>query len=77
MMTFLHGGWEGFATMIVTGLAVGIILIIAFVVALWKLYEKAGQPGWHAIVPVLGQITMAKIAGCEGLQIKTTRIKGI
>jgi hypothetical protein len=27
----------------------------------WKLYEKAGQPGWAAIVPAYSQVIMGKI----------------
>jgi hypothetical protein len=26
-------------------------LVIFMVAAMWKIYEKAGQPGWAAIVP--------------------------
>lgn len=28
-----------------------IAMIVAIVVAMWKVFEKAGQPGWAAIVP--------------------------
>ncbi len=39
-------------------IAIGIIGIIAN----WKLYEKAGEPGWSAIVPVYNMMQMIKIA---------------
>ena len=26
-------------------------LIVVIIVAMWKVFEKAGQPGWAAIVP--------------------------
>jgi hypothetical protein len=47
------------ATLIVIYLAVLIIMIAAG----WKLYEKAGQPGWAVIVPIYGTLVMLKIVG--------------
>ena len=29
----------------------------------WKIFEKAGQPGWAAIIPVYGHYTLTKIIG--------------
>jgi uncharacterized protein DUF5684 len=43
------------------------LLWLAFVVFLiaaqWKVYEKAGQPGWAAIVPIYNIIVLLKIVG--------------
>ncbi len=36
---------------------IGLILVAG-----WKLYAKAGQPGWLAIVPILNVLGMLKIA---------------
>lgn len=33
------------------------------VIGLWKLFEKAGEPGWAAIIPIFNIIVMLKIAG--------------
>lgn len=46
---------------------VGIIGIsIAFgivqIIAMWKLFEKAGEPGWTSIIPVYNYLQMIKIA---------------
>ncbi len=47
----------------------GIFMIVSLVVAviliasLWKLFEKAGEPGWAAIVPIYNLIVILKIAG--------------
>lgn len=47
-----------------------IILWLAFVVfiiaAMWKVFEKAGQPGWAAIIPFYNLYIMTKIAGKPG-----------
>ena len=50
---------------------VALILIwLAFVVfiiaAMWKVYEKAGQPGWAAIIPIYNFYIMLKIGGKPG-----------
>ena len=43
------------------------ILYLAFLVLMiaagWKLFEKAGQPGWACIVPIYNMIIMLKIVG--------------
>lgn len=41
----------------------GIILIISIlvIVAHWKLFSKAGEPGWAAIVPFYGNYVLFKI----------------
>jgi hypothetical protein len=37
------------------------ILAIVGIVAMWKLYAKAGQPGWAAIIPIYNIIVLLKI----------------
>jgi uncharacterized membrane protein YoaK (UPF0700 family) len=38
-------------------------LIIAIIAGFWKTFEKAGQPGWAAIVPIYNVIVLIKISG--------------
>ena len=48
---------------------VGIIylaIIIVTVVSLWKVFTKAGQPGWAAIIPFYNAFIMIKVAGKPG-----------
>lgn len=42
-----------------------VILAIALVgiAGMWKAFQKAGQPGWAAIVPIYNAYVMIKIAG--------------
>jgi hypothetical protein len=43
------------------------LAIIAVVIAgVWKVFVKAGKPGWAAIVPIYNMWVMAEIAGKEG-----------
>lgn len=41
------------------GLIVGLLLVIS----MWKVFAKAGQPGWAAIVPIYNYIVWCKIVG--------------
>ena len=54
-----------------SGIGIGFILIILAVVvfmiaAMWKIFEKAGQPGWAAIVPIYNCYVLLKIVGKPG-----------
>jgi hypothetical protein len=41
-------------------------ILIFYVVAYWRVYEKAGEPGWGAIVPFYNIYLLCKIAGRPG-----------
>ncbi len=42
------------------------LAVIALVIAsFWKVFVKAGQPGWAAIVPFYNQYILSQIAGLE------------
>lgn len=40
-----------------------LIITIVMVVALWKIFTKAGQPGWAAIIPIYNVIVLLQIVG--------------
>jgi hypothetical protein len=42
---------------------VPLAIYVLMIVAMWKVFTKAGEPGWAAIVPIYNVITMLKIAG--------------
>lgn len=39
------------------------LFAIVVIVGLWKVYEKAGQPGWSAIIPIYNIYILTKIIG--------------
>jgi len=43
-----------------------VAMVIFEVVAQWKVFEKAGQPGWAALIPVYNLYIFLKIAGKPG-----------
>jgi hypothetical protein len=44
------------------GLAVAVLAIIG----MWKVFEKAGEPGWAAIIPFYNSYVLFKITWGEG-----------
>lgn len=44
------------------GLIVMGIIAFAVIGGLWKLFEKAGQPGWAALVPIYNMVVLLKVA---------------
>ncbi|RAL21295.1 signal peptidase I [Lujinxingia litoralis] len=44
---------------------VSMLVSLVMIAAVWKIYTKAGEPGWASIVPVYNSIVLAKIAGKE------------
>jgi hypothetical protein len=50
------------------GLGIGFMLfwlaiMLVIVASLWKVFTKAGEPGWAAIIPIYNLFVLAKIAG--------------
>ena len=41
-------------------------LTVLFFVAFWKVFTKAGQPGWAALIPFYNAYILTKIAGRPG-----------
>ena len=38
-------------------------IIVLSIVGLWKLFEKAGKPGWASLIPIYNIIVMFEIVG--------------
>jgi hypothetical protein len=56
------GALSGFAALWFIWLLYVVILIIG----IWKMFEKAGEPGWKSIVPVYNTYTLLRISGRNG-----------
>ncbi|HTP86223.1 MAG TPA: DUF5684 domain-containing protein [Bryobacteraceae bacterium] len=55
----------------VAGLGIGFFLVmmaiaVVFIIGYWKVFAKAGQPGWAAIIPIYNAYILTKIAGRPG-----------
>jgi hypothetical protein len=40
-----------------------IIIVVIMVISHWKIFEKAGKPGWAAIIPIYNTIVLLEIVG--------------
>lgn len=40
-----------------------VFVVIVFVAAQWRIYEKAGKPGWAVIVPIYNILILLEIIG--------------
>lgn len=47
----------------------GLIVLLIFIIVIagmWKMFVKAGQPGWAAIIPIVNLYFLCKVAGKPG-----------
>lgn len=64
--TWVLGGIFGLlAGLGIVGWIIGLILRILKIIALWKAFEKAGEGGWKAIVPIYCSYIKYKLAGIK------------
>ncbi len=42
---------------------ISLAVLVLMVMSLWKVFTKAGQPGWAAIVPIYNIVVLLKIVG--------------
>ena len=43
-----------------------VALVVIYLMAMWKIFEKAGKPGWACIIPIYNTWVMCEIAGMPG-----------
>ena len=43
-----------------------LVVVVLMIAALWKMFAKAGQPGWAAVIPIVNTYFLIKIAGRPG-----------
>ena len=41
-------------------------IVVLMIVSLWKMFEKAGEPGWAAIIPIYNMVVMCRVGGKPG-----------
>jgi uncharacterized protein DUF5684 len=46
--------------------AVWLVVVVIVIAAMWKVFIKAGRPGWAAIVPIYNLIVLLQVAGKPG-----------
>lgn len=61
----------------VIGLIIELAIIVFMVASIWKVYTKAGQPGWAAIVPIYNLYVLTQIVGRPAWWIVLFFIPGV
>jgi len=63
MFSYLALQSYNYETMSDSALLALLILIVIAIVAYWKVYTKADQPGWAVIVPIYNYVVLLRIIG--------------
>lgn len=51
------------SAMVAVLLLVDLALVILMIVSMWKIFEKAGKPGWASLIPIYNTIVLLDIVG--------------
>ena len=43
-----------------------VVLTVLMFAAVWKIFSKAGQPGWKCLIPIYGAVVFLRIVGRPG-----------
>ncbi len=57
----MHGGGSSGIILIID-----LVIAVIMIVSVWKIFDKAGEPGWAAIIPIYNLYVMLKVAGKPG-----------
>ena len=50
-------------------LLVAMIIAILQIIAMWKLFKKAGEAGWKSIIPIYNLVILYKVSGISPLWV--------
>lgn len=53
----------GYAVGVMCGMIFWLTFVVVVIVGMWKVFEKAGKPGWGSIIPIYNVILLLEIAG--------------
>jgi hypothetical protein len=49
------------------GIVIYLAVLVFYVASMWKVFAKAGEPGWAAIIPIYNTWVLTKISGTGAL----------
>lgn len=61
-------------TMMMTVSLIGLAIAVIEIIALWKVFTKAGKPGWASLIPFYNMYTLFQVAGMNGWMFLLTFI---
>ncbi len=51
------------AAMAIIMFLIYVAIIIVFIASMWKIFVKAGKPGWAAIIPIYNLVVLLEVVG--------------
>ena len=68
--SMILGGLTGFFLFfIIMACMISLALIILKIAATWKIFTKAGEAGWKALIPIYNTVILYKVAGISPLWV--------
>ena len=68
--SMLIGGLTGFLVFfIIIACIIGLVVMVLNIIAMWKIFTKAGQAGWKCLIPIYNSVVLFKIAGISPLWV--------
>ncbi|QNE47990.1 hypothetical protein F1C58_14510 [Glaciihabitans sp. INWT7] len=52
-----------------TSSIISLVFYVLAVIALWRIFAKAGRPGWLAIIPIINVIVLVQVSGHSGWSV--------
>lgn len=58
--------WAAIAALGVVFFVFVAVFVIIGIIALWRIFAKAGQPGWAVLIPFYNLVVLMRVAGLSG-----------
>ncbi len=55
--------WGAMGAMFGVYITIGLVIALIQIIAMWKIFTKAGQKGWKSIIPIYNLVILFKICG--------------
>jgi len=52
---------SSFSSILPVVLGVGGVILVLMIVSMWKIFEKAGKPGWSVLIPIYSSVVLLDI----------------
>jgi len=69
--------YEGSLLWLFIPLCFGLLIALFYAFCSWKLFSKAGKPGWAALIPIYNTLVLLEILGREWFWILLMLIPGV
>lgn len=76
-VTMTEGEVAGMAAFMTTLLLFGFAILLINIIAMWRLFDKAGEAGWKSIIPLYDLYLLCRIAGRNGWWMLSFFVPGV